>query len=388
MVNDLVFNQMSTVLNAITKQVTGAEPIAIVDTASFISVGQTVLKQGYDPLNTAISQIYSHTIFSTRKYIGKMKGLKVDSRKFGAIARKLAMVDSEWDDESSYELVNDQSVDMYKVKKPSVLQLNFYGANVFKRFYTVYLNQLDCALDGPEQLANFTAMYMTNVSDMIEQCEETTARMIIANFIGGKIAANNGVVHLVSEYNDYAGTDLDTDTVRQPQNWEGFAKFAAARIKDISNLMTERTRLFQIQVDGKPLTRHTPKNKQKFYMFSPYMNYTLTSVYSSVFGPDYLKTIDYEEINFWQSVESPDGISVKPIYLDTNGSLKTTEEAITQANIYGVIFDEEALGYTIVNEWAATTPLNADGGYYNHYYHYTHRYWNDFTEKGVVLLLD
>ena len=54
----------------------------------------------------------------------------------------------------------------------------------------------------------------------------------------------------------------------------------------------------------------------------------------------------------------------------------------------GVIFDEEAIGITVMNEFAGVTPLNPRGEYANYFYNYVIRYFNDFTEKGIVLLLD
>ena len=57
-------------------------------------------------------------------------------------------------------------------------------------------------------------------------------------------------------------------------------------------------------------------------------------------------------------------------------------------SIRSIIFDDEALGYTQVNEWSAPTPLNVRGGYTNYWYHFTLRFWNDFTEKACLLLLD
>ena len=42
----------------------------------------------------------------------------------------------------------------------------------------------------------------------------------------------------------------------------------------------------------------------------------------------------------------------------------------------------------MVNKWSATTPLNARGGYSVMWTHYTGRWCNDFTENGLVLLLD
>ena len=74
--------------------------------------------------------------------------------------------------------------------------------------------------------------------------------------------------------------------------------------------------------------------------------------------------------------------------LATDGTLTTPESNVVVENLLGVIFDEEALGMTVVNQWSATTPLNAAGGYWNMFYHFTERYYNDFTEKGIVLMLD
>ena len=65
-VNNMDFVQMSTVLNDLYQQTTGQKAIAITNEAEFISVAQKVLKQGYDPVISAISQVLSRTIFSIR----------------------------------------------------------------------------------------------------------------------------------------------------------------------------------------------------------------------------------------------------------------------------------------------------------------------------------
>ena len=68
-VNNMGFNQIAATLNAITKQVTGQTEIApITNTADFMSIASTTLKAGYDPIMSAISQMVSKTVFSTRPY--------------------------------------------------------------------------------------------------------------------------------------------------------------------------------------------------------------------------------------------------------------------------------------------------------------------------------
>ena len=96
----------------------------------------------------------------------------------------------------------------------------------------------------------------------------------------------------------------------------------------------------------------------------------------------------YETVNFWQSIKTPDTINVKATWLKVDGSLQAASEALVQANVFGVIFDREAMGYTTVNQWSSPAPFNAKGGYTNVFFHFTDRHWNDFTENGIVLLMD
>ena len=192
----------------------------------------------------------------------------------------------------------------------------------------------------------------------------------------------------MTEYNDLTGQTLTAETVYQPDNFANFMKFVVARIKSLSAMFTERTQLYQTQVTDKPITRHTPYRNQKLYLFSPTQYLTETAVLSDLYNDQYMKLMDFERVNFWQNPNSPDALNVMPIYLQSDGTLTSPSAAVNEPHVFGVLFDDEALGYTVVNQWSATTPFNAAGGYSNVYYHFTDRYWNDFTEKGVVLLLD
>lgn len=389
--NELSINQVSTILNAVVKQATGNTALTAVDGKNFATVAQLPLKIGYDPVISAISQVLSSTIFSIRPYSRKFKGINVSNQKFGNITRKLNIADSDWTDDDRQKLEDGSSIDMYVVKKPTVLQTNFYGANAFQRQTTIFKDQLDVAFSSQEEFGRFISMLMSNVSDMIEQGHESMARMCILNYVGGKLAnedeANNRI-HLLTEYNELTGLTLNNKDVYKPENFPSFMKFVVARIKSISNLMTERSEKFHTNVTGKDIMRHTPLSKQKLYLLAPQQYLTETSVLSDLFNDKYMKMTDLELVNFWQNIDKPSDIDIKPIYMDKTGSLEQPTASIKESNLFGVIFDEEALGYTTVNSWSAPTPFNARGGYHNVFWHYTDRYWNDFTENGVVLLLD
>lgn len=403
MANDLSFTQVSAILNEIQSQATGRATIAAVDSASFITSAQTALKTGYDPLMNAISQVLSRTIFSIRPYRRKFGGIEVDQIRFGNRVRKLAVADSDLVNDDRYQYPaayttgktpptgDGLAVDQQIQRKPKVLETNFYGANVYEDYYTIFKDQLDCAFTTPDEFSRFITMVTTNVTDKLEQVRENIARATIANHIGAilKEGQNGRVIHLLSEYKTLTGlADLTAQSVYQPANFKPFMQWVFARISAISALMTERSEMFQTVVNEKHVLRHTPLDRQKVYLYAPARFQTETMAIADTYHDNFLRFADNETVNFWQSIETPDSINVKPVYIGTDGALVTPAEAVEQAGIFGIIFDEEALGYTTMQQWSNPAPFNARGGYTTMWIHETQRSWSDLTEKAVVLLLD
>lgn len=393
MANTLSFEQVSALLNDTLKQAKGVEPVGEITTANFVAVGQTLLKSGYDNLLNAISVVLSETYFSIRPYGRKFGGLYVDSMKWGNIVRKIQVVDKPAIDNKEFQIVDGQSVDQYVVNKPLVLQLNFYGGDTYARDLPIFKNQLDVAFSSPDELGRFWTMLFQNLDDMVEQDKESMARMCVANFIGGKIKGDaNNVVHLVSKYNEVTGAQLTAKTVRSKENWVDFCRWMFGYIQTLSEKLTERTNNYHINITGKPITRHTPLANQRVYLLSDDVNMIDTTVMSQTYHDNYLNVVDFEKVGFWQSINSPATISVKPCYLKADGSVVTPEEAAAAeavtADVFGVIFDAEAMGCTVIGEWSQMTPMNARAGYAVQWNHYTVRYWNDFTENALILMLD
>lgn len=389
-VNSLTFNQLSTVLNGIVSQATGVSNITPTNTSEFVSVAQTALKTGYDPIINAVSQVLSKTIFSMRPYTRKFRGLEVDNQMYGNIVRKINTVDKNFEDDSRLTLTDGASVDQYTVNKPEVIQTNFYGANVFQKSLTIFRDQLDSAFSGPDEFARFISMIMSNADDMIAQAHEATARATIGNFVAGKVKADTtSVIHLLTEYNALTGSEFTATTIYQPANFAPFMRWVASRVNSLCAWMTERTEKYHINLTGKPVMRHTPKADQRIYMYNPALEQINTMVKSNSYNADYLNMAYTEGVNYWQAVNNPDQIQVKPVYLNAaDGSLTTATDNVTVSNVFGVIADRDAMGYTIVNQWSSPSPFNAKGGYTNMFWHFTDRYWNDFMENGIILLLD
>ena len=392
-INTMGFNQLATVLTSIVGQATGKANLTATDTSSFVSVGKLGLETGYDPLNSAISQVLSKTIFSIRPYSRQFRGLEMDSMRWGNHVRKISFGDTGFEEDDRIKLTDSYSIDQQVVHKLAPVQQNFYGENVFQKSLTVYKDQMDVAFSGPDEFARFVSGIMQTVSDELEQSRENTARMTISNLIGGHYKLDDSsitsgcVVHLITEYNAYSGDSITAATVFNPDVFPNFAKWLYGRIATASRMLRERSALYHLNLTGYDIKRHTPVERQRLYMLAQNMDQVSSNVLSSVFNDEYLRMIPREEVGFWQSIKSPSSINVKAGYEIANGTLTSANVSLSGI-VFGVLMDEEAAGYTLINQWSNPAPFNARGGYTNYFWHETQRFYNDFTENCVVFLLD
>lgn len=400
-VNTMTFQQIATVLNSIVQQATGQAAITPTTPGEFISVAQTALSLGNDAVMNAITNVLSRTIFSIRPYSAKFAGLEKDLPRWGAYMRKLSIADSDWADDEAYKypVTYDASqtpadglggtVDQWKIKKPNVLQTNFYGQSIYADHVTITEDQLETAFRSPDELGSFISLIMTNLSNRLEMSRDAIARGLLANMIGSLIDEDdsNRVVHLLTEYNALTLLNLNANSVYEPDNFPAFMKWVYSRVAQISDLMTENSLMYQTVINNKPILRHTPMQYQKIYLYSPARHQIDARVLADTYHNSYLRYTDVESVNYWQSIRTPDSISITPTYTGTNGSV-VTGDPVTQSGIFGLMFDEDAMGYALLDRRMISTPVNANGLYRNIWVHCKQKVFMDNSEKAVVLLLD
>ena len=390
--NNMTFEQVSAVLNDIMEQVTGKSSIAPIDTTDFVSVGQTALKAGADPLAMGISQVLDRTIFSIRPYYAKFTAMMKTDREFGAWTRKVNYIDSDFVDDAAYPIPDGQSVDHYVVRKPQVLQLNFYGQALVSDFITRFEDQIKNAFRGPDELGEFWTGALQNLSDKHEQKTEAIARGNLVNAITGIVTANNTnqVVHLLTEYNAETGQSLTATSVMAPANYEPFMKWVYARIQTVRDMLTERSIKYHLNVTGKEIMRHTPYDRHVLYMYAPALRQMEARVLAGAFNEGRLQYKDIELVNYWQSIDTPTQVQGIPCYMGSDGALVEggSGDNVTVSNIFALLADEEALGIRRYSEGMYSTPLNARGRYYDFWYHWRWQNYVDYTENMVVFTLD
>ena len=399
------FKQIATVLNSIVNQATGKANITPTTTADFISQAQVGLLAGVDPLMGAISQVLSRTIFSVRPYTAKFKEMEVSPFVWGNHIRKINYCDGELQDDQRLDptyMVENGAIDQYKIKMPDVVQTNWYSKNTYSKQVTIFRDQLNSAFSGVEEFQRFISGMISNVSDQLEQAREEFARSILVNYIGAIISnANAGmdtgrVIHLATEYVTAMGITVGDDstaaaTVMDPTYYDGFIKWLFARLATISDLLTERSTLFHLNPEisnvQKYIMRHTPYDRQRMYLFADTLRNIDARVLSAAFHDNYLKIGKHNTVSYWQSIKDRGTIKVTPSTINGAGEY-VSGSAVDQDNVFGIIFDEEALMMCQGSTWTANSPYNAAGGYINTFHHITLSGLNDLTENAVVLLLD
>lgn len=395
MANVLTPVDVYALMNAVVSQATGRTDLAVIDTTTFASVGEIVLRTGTENTLNAISTVIGKTIFSVRPYKGKLESLRVAQQRWGGQIRKIinlydeAEKSDDWNtDEAQNALADGGSVDMYKIRKPKALQLNFYGTKVLQKHITRFRDQLSLAFHNEDEFIRFIDSVMVEFSNEIELLNEAESRATLLNFMAGISSMGLTEVDLVAEYNNEYGTKYTRSQLLSTYI-ESFMKFVAAEIKIYSSRLTDMSTLYHANLTGyNKIMRHTPKERQKMVMYEPIFIKTQAEVYSGLFNPEYLDIGSFEGVNYWQSQSTPTAINVNPNILNVaDGSSKNAEAAVELDYVLGILFDEEACGVMPQFDYSSTTPFNSAGGYYNMYMHWRFNSYCDYTENAVLFVM-
>lgn len=390
-VNNMTFEQSAAFLTDLYKEATGQYPtIQITNTSDFTSVGTTLLQGGYDPIISAISQVLQKTIFSIRPYAQKFKDLNVTAEKWGSITRKINFIDSDLDTaDDRLNLVDGSSIDQYVVKKPKVVQTNFYGATEYQDHVTIFRDQLDSALKDAAQFGSFMAGVMQNIADKFAQIKEAEARALLNNFITTKYSVDTAnAINVFQKYYDETGVTLTWADMLNVTNYTAFARWLGGFIETLVDSMAERSLKYHMNITGKEVMRHTEDRFLRKYYSANIFNHINSAVAAGLYNEERVTKVlaGAEKVTYWQNIENPYSVDGTPAYLNTTtGAVDVAGSDVLVENIIGVLFDAEAAGMTTLSTWTAPTPFNAAGGYSNIYWHFTQKTWNDFTENFVLL---
>ena len=395
MANTFTKQDVYSIMNGLTAQVLGTNStLTVVDAETFVTVGETLLRTSAEGTLNAISELCVRTIFSVRPYRRKLDILDVDEFAWGGMVRKLTPLYKELEKSNdnntnidSDQLDNGESIDPWVINKPELIQTNFIGVNTIQKSLTQFTqSQLQVAFRDESEFISFLGMVMTQFTNEIEKTQEDERRATLLNYVGATTRCGM-TIDLVEEFNKTYSSSY-TRTQLLTTYFESFVKFVIAKINKDSEMLTEYSVKYHMNIDGyKPIARHVPKEEQRMIFYEPFFIDAKANVYTSLFNPELLQIGDYEKINFWQNIDNPTAVSVKSNYLGSNGQATSDASGVEHDYVLGVLYDRNAMGIRNIFESTATSSLNPRGLYYNVFYHAQAKPYCDLTESGICYVL-
>lgn len=378
------------------QQATGRKDIAAVDTTSFVAIG-SVLTQTQNMKETTlgvISQMVVRTIYNDRVTRRRLDILRADEERWGGVVRKLTELPLDPEESESFntdinptQLADGNSVDMYKIRKPKVIELNFWGQKILKTHITRFMYQLDAAFTSEAEMARFVRSMMLQFYNDITRINDAKTRLVLLNAIGGIYEMGNAV-DLALEYNKEYGTSYTRDQLLTTY-LEDFLKFVVSTVNIYSDNLEDSSALYHANLTGLPdILRETPKEYQRMLFYKPFFTKAKATVMPTIFNPDELRLGEYSTVNFWQDKKTPTQIKVKPTYLDVaTGESKDAVANVELNYVLGILYDVEFMGVFPKFEYATTTPLNSNGLYWNEFVHWSFNNWTDYTENAICFYI-
>lgn len=377
----------------------GQTTMHAVDTKTFATVGEAALRQGEENILDALTVQLTRTIFAIRPYQGAFHSIESTSQEYGLLTRKISYfydgfeASQDWNtDLNPNQLVDGQSMDHYVIKKRYPLEMYFGGIKTLQKHFTRFRKQLKIAFRNADEYERFYQGLAVEINNEIGMKREMENRLTVLNYIGGLY--NIGTAHmkrnLTALFNARYNTTYTSEQLRT-EHLKEFLAFLVVQLKTDTRMMERMNTMFHITPNktddrGNQLTllRHTPRSIQRLLLYAPLFYEAEAKVFPTIFNTEYLRTENYEGVDYWQNPELPSAVSVIPNQFSIATGKSEDGAQVDIPYVVGILYDRPALVTSYMYDDVNTTPVNAAADYYNTYYHWAKDYQNDFTENGIL----
>ena len=406
-------------MTQIARQATGQSSMAVVDASGFISAGETVLATGYENVFNAINIVFGRLIVAVRPYKGKFLTVQAaDSGVYSNRYRKVSFYSKDpipsgyfntdlytnlADGYTSGDNGGSSTKSQFEQHQAMPLEMNFAGSSTWQHCITLYEDQVKMAFSSPDEFNRFTAGYLAEHANDIEQVKEAFNRMTVVSKMAAiyDYAINESVVteaavNLTAAFNSYYNITPAYTTAQLLSTYlKEFLEFATATIKEYSDRLTDRSSRFHNPMTktvggvNYSILRHTPKADQRLILYGPLFRKAEALVMPEIFGPKYLEMgQNYESVNFWQFNDGTNDMDINfqtAIYDSGTGEQK--QGAAVNITCVGILFDRDSILTDFQLEVAHTSPLEARKGYRNTWLTFSKNAINDPTENAILFYM-
>lgn len=404
--------------------------ITAADTTSLTSVGEAILQTGFENTINSLYLLIGNIWTASRKYSGR--GKIVQARDSGVYSHRFlktsvysrrAIPSGYWNTDLMPEnfkpgATNAQELDpvtgnpvstksMWE-QSPAITTTFSYGGSKVIDFEapTMYLDKIEQAFRNESQFRDWVNGVVEQFNNDLEQYRENFNReqlcSAMAQDLNMESVRPESVVHCVTEFNaefNPSGTPYTADELKTVYA-KDFYSWLAAKIDIVADRMKERSVLFHWDpvktVNGVDydILRFTPAKNLKAAMYAPAFTKMEKYVLPEVFNSSLLKigTENFEKFSYWQNINVPDQIYIKPAVNDTDPTSATYMQQIdgtaVNAEVLLYLWDEDRLLTDIQLNRSLTSPVEARKGFFNTFHHWAFNHISDATENSCLFVMD
>lgn len=386
-------NQIYTIVNQITGEVTGKTDLVKEDLSNIIDVGNEIFS--VTDVDNYIKSLVDHigkVIFVDRAYNGIAPKVLMDSWEFGSVVEKIQMDIPEAKKNDSWDLMDGQTYDVNIFYQPKITAKFFNNKNTFEIPMSFTEMQIKESFSNSTQLNSFMSMIYNSINKSMTVKTDSMILRTINNMIGQTIAndfksvsdnnysnsTSTRAVNLLKLYNAVSGASITVDNALSTPDFLRFASYQIGlymdRIRGLSTLFN---------VGGKE--RATSRDLLHIVFLSEFAKSSEMYLQSDTFHNELVSLPNYESIPYWQG-SGQDYTFDSTSKIDVSVKSSDTTKDIQLGGILGVMFDRDSLGVCNYNE-RVTTNYNAKAEFFNNYYKYDCGYFNDLNENFVVFFI-
>ena len=379
--------QIYSLTNTSAQEVLGESVVVKEDLSNVVDVGTALFNaNAYDKYVKSLINHIGKMIFVARAYNGGVPKVMMDGWEFGSILEKVTMELPDATENESWELTDGASYDPNIFYKPTV-SAKFYNKMVtFEVPISITEKQVKQSFSNAQQLNSFLSMIYNAVDKAMTVRTENLIMKTINNMIGETVYAEYGAtsqsakstvkaINLLYLYNDRFNQSL---TASECLTDKDFLRFASLTMRLYIKRLSRLSTLFN--VGGKE--RFTPKDLLHVVLLTDFVAGSEMYLQSDTFHDTLVALPNYEEVPYWQGSGQDYSFSEISKIIIKNGS----GNDITVSGILGVMFDRDSLGVCNVDR-RTTTNYNPKAEFFNNWYKFDARYFNDLNENFIVFFV-
>lgn len=372
-------NQAYELLNDVTEEVTGQSGLVNEDLSNVVDVGTQIFStSSVDNYCKSLMNKVGKVTAVNRPYRPPYPNIKREAWEYGSVLQKLRCAIPEAEANPSWALTAGEAPDQFVFTPPTVTQQFWNSKQTYDITMSFADRQVKESFNSKSELMAFFGMVENAIQTSKTIKEKALAERAINNFMSIKLKEGNGVIQLVTRYNQ----DFEPDTPLTAETAiinPSFLRYASAQISMFKERLRDASNIFNMGT----LPTFTPPEYLHAVFNSEFVKCVEAYMQADTFHQELVALPGFETVNYWQGTgehtyrfDETTTINIK----NSNG------DTVSQSWIVGVMFDRDAIMLMNEND-RVTTAYNAKGEYTNNFYKYDISLFNDVAENGIIFTL-